>query len=133
MNNLSQRLAEMSPKRRQYTLDTLANHLHSAGQNDRLATLFDSDIWMQARFEGSGYTYSGFLADLDIAWGVLLTQEETDRVTGMPMATLAQQMRYGLLESSINSLSANVSPALVARLVRSGPLDSRASIDHNCH
>src|SRR6266516_1297431 len=108
MSNLLKRLDSMSPERRQYTLEALVQHLHYANDYEKLHTLFDSDEWMRVRFEGRHYTYDGFLADLEIAWESLLMQEKADLANSVPMTTLVRQVRYCLLSSSINTLSANV-------------------------
>jgi hypothetical protein len=102
-----------------YGLDSLATHLHLGGQGDRLQELI-SQPWMAARFEGSNYTYDGFLADLMLAWqgahGETQRQIEADEAP----AALADCVRYALIRTSINSLSANYVPALVARAVETG-------------
>jgi hypothetical protein len=74
----------------------------------------------EARFEQRRAGGAGFLADLDNAWKAAMAQEEVDRAGGAPMTTLARQVRYGLLASSMNSLAAAMPPGLVARLVADG-------------
>ena len=74
----------------------------------------------QARFEQRRASGADFLADLDSAWKAALAQEETDGAKGLPMTTLARQIHLGLLASSLNSVAAAMSPALVARLVADG-------------
>ncbi len=49
----------------EYGLSNLAMHLALSGQTDRLLTLLDLE-WMRARYERSGYSYEGFLADIDV-------------------------------------------------------------------
>lgn len=100
-----------------YLYDHLAYHLHSAGQDEELHVLFENDAWLKARFQQCGYTYDGFLTDLEMAWTAAQALEETDCAAGRPMTTLVRQVRYGLLSSSIVSLSGNVPPQLLARAV----------------
>lgn len=49
-----------------YGLNSLAIHLASGKQTDRLLALLDME-WMRARYEASGYSYQGFVADIDTA------------------------------------------------------------------
>jgi len=92
-----------------YGLENLATHLYQPGQFERLASLIDPS-WMAARFESSSYTYDGFLADLNLAWRQ--THDETLQQidAGKEPAALADCVRYALIRTSINSLSANYVP-----------------------
>jgi hypothetical protein len=102
-----------------YGLDALATHLYEAGQDDRLQALI-SQAWMAARFEGSGYTYDGFIEDVKLAWQeaheAALRQIKADQAP----AALAECVRYALIRTSLNSQAANYLPALVARAVETG-------------
>ena len=50
-----------------YGLENLAIHLYQGQQFERLAELINPD-WMHARVLRSGSQYSGFVADLMLAW-----------------------------------------------------------------
>ena len=72
-SNLAERLSVMSPERRQYTVENLAQHLYYAGFieegfHEKLAALYQDHAWMKVRFEGSHFTYDGYLEDLALAW-----------------------------------------------------------------
>lgn len=118
MNDFFERLYGMPFEYQRYTLGNLAQHLYRAGHYKRLATLFDDDTWMKARFEGNLYTYEGFLADLDIAWKGILDHEAIDQNNSTMLKAFAEQVRYGLLRSSIASLVSGVPPKLLARSVQ---------------
>jgi hypothetical protein len=102
-----------------YGLSALATHLYRAGQFERLASLIDQS-WMTARFESSNYTYDGFVADLDLAWRQAHHETLQQIDAGKEPAALAQCVRYALIRTSINSLSENYVPELVAQAVETG-------------
>lgn len=102
-----------------YGLDSLASHLYHGGQRDRLQELI-SQTWMAARFEGSDYTYEGFIDDVMRAWQSAHEEAQRQIEADEAPAALAQCVRYALIRTSINSLSANYVPALVARAVETG-------------
>jgi len=102
-----------------YGLDSLATHLSRGGQGDRLEGLV-SEAWMAARVEGDGYTYDGFLADVQLAWDHAHQQALAQTDAGQAPAALADCLRYALVRASINSLAANYVPALVVRALETG-------------
>ncbi|MCZ7567017.1 MAG: hypothetical protein M5U01_00255 [Ardenticatenaceae bacterium] len=60
-----------------YGLNNLAAHLFESGDAGRLPALISRE-WMEARYKGSNYTYTGFLADLDLAWMAAVAQRHVD-------------------------------------------------------
>ncbi|MCZ7568807.1 MAG: AAA family ATPase [Ardenticatenaceae bacterium] len=65
-----------------YGLNRLATHLFESGQSERLLALISED-WMRSRYEGSGATYSDFLADVDRAWQAARGGGRVDRVAAV--------------------------------------------------
>ncbi|MCZ7572412.1 MAG: hypothetical protein M5U01_27990 [Ardenticatenaceae bacterium] len=55
-----------------YGLDNLATHLFESA-DPRLQALITRE-WMIARYAAGGFTYTGFLADVDLAWRAALSQ-----------------------------------------------------------
>lgn len=107
--SLRDRLSSMTTERRSYTLQMLTQHLHQAKQYEHLHALFTYD-WMRLRVENDG-NYGGFLKDVEIAWN------STDQ-TQYPEVAL--QIRYGLMQSSIKSLAANVPAILFPLFLENG-------------
>ncbi|MCZ7572053.1 MAG: hypothetical protein M5U01_26175 [Ardenticatenaceae bacterium] len=62
-----------------YGLNSLATHLLESGQTGRLLALI-SEEWMHSRYRGSAYTYTDFLADVDLAWRAALAGGRVDPV-----------------------------------------------------
>jgi len=56
------------------------------------------------------FTYDGFLADLERAWDHAHQQAYRQIQAGEEPSALVDCVRYALLQSSINSLSANYTP-----------------------
>jgi hypothetical protein len=102
-----------------YSLDNLATHLYNGRQHDRLQALI-SLAWMAARFEGSSYAYDGFIDDVMLAWQTAHKEAQRQIAAGGVPAALADCVRYALIRTSINSLSASYHPALVARALETG-------------
>jgi hypothetical protein len=103
-----------------YLWDHLAYHLIEAHQLDQLAALFADDGWLQARVRHDGYTYDGYLADLERAWqqAQATAAQHTDEAA--VQTALAALIHYALIRTTINSLSGNYPPALVARAIEIG-------------
>jgi hypothetical protein len=103
-----------------YLRDQLVYHLIGAGREADVHALFDNTDWRHVRFEGSGYTYTGYIDDLMQGWA--LAQAETERQINADNepAAFAQCLRYALIRTSINSLAASYPPELVARAVELG-------------
>ncbi|MFN8470138.1 MAG: NB-ARC domain-containing protein [Caldilineaceae bacterium] len=109
-----------------YLYDHLAYHLEKLARTDgaylaELVGLFGDQEWMRLRFEQSGYTYDGYLADLDRCWQ--LRHEDllaAIREGGDVGPAWADSMRFALIRSSIVSLAATYVPALILQAVRKG-------------
>ena len=102
-----------------YGLQNLALHLHQAGQFERLKELINPE-WMAARFEGYDYRYDGFIADVMLGWQHAHDEALRQIESGQAPAALADCVRYALIRTSINSLSANYVSELIARAVETG-------------
>src|SRR5947209_11153348 len=105
----SQAVMVTGEERQAYQLDNLARHLYDAGQVDRLHHLLNKD-WMQRRTARNG-DYSGFLADVDLAW------QSTLQTTPPP---IGRQVRCALIQSSVRSLGMNTPPILYPIFVEEG-------------
>lgn len=106
---------------RGYLYSFLAYHLHEAGREDELQALFADQNWMHARVVRDGYTYTGYLQDLNVAWEQVAYRTALKQINaGNEPTTLADCVRYSLIHTSINSLAGNFVPELVARAVEAG-------------
>jgi 1,2-phenylacetyl-CoA epoxidase catalytic subunit len=117
-----------------YAWNHYAYHLHGAGRDDELLALFADQQWMNARFAHDGYTYTGYIADLMLAWeDVADEQARAQLAAGQDMTALPDCVRLALIRTSINSLAGNHVPAIVARAITTGVwTTTRAlSIAHN--
>jgi hypothetical protein len=120
---LLDRLSTLGKERSGYVLDSLAEHLAAAGRHDRLRRLFADDHWMTARFEAAYAVYDDYLADLTLAWDAAQNATETAVQHEEEPVALLDCIRYALIWTSINSLSRNFSPELVARAVEVGVME----------
>lgn len=89
----------------------LVYHLLSAGELKKARALYDHDRWMIARLRADGYSFAGYISDLVMMWGRELE-------TGS--ASMAYHVRNALIHTTVNSLSQNHIPELVARAVEIG-------------
>ena len=110
-----------------YGLDHLAAHFYEGQQFEQLADLINQK-WMAARFEHDDYVYDGFLADLDLAWDHAHTAAHRQAQAGEEPAALVSCIRYALIQTTINSLSASYPPDLVARAVETGLWSGRRAL-----
>jgi hypothetical protein len=117
---LRQRLADMDAGQRLYTLGTLAAHLRDADQRARLRLLFADEDWMYARYEGRNRVYDGYLADLRTALDVSVTEVREQLRAGCEPSALPFCLRCILINASLNSVSGNYPPPLIARAVQEG-------------
>lgn len=101
-----------------YLWDHLAYHLHAAGRDDELKALFEDQGWMHARVARDGYTFSGYLQDLNIAWEHVAHKTALAQIdAGSEPTALADCVRYALIHTSINSLAENHTPESAVRAV----------------
>src|SRR4030095_2606230 len=63
-----------------YGLNNLAVHLYEVRNTSRLQALI-SKGWMEARYASGGYTYNGFLDDVNLAWQAELASRDYDVLT----------------------------------------------------
>jgi len=97
----------------------LVYHLQALDDVQELHSLFQDDRWLRARFEASGYLYGGFINDLITAWRDVAHKQVLEQIkTGKTPTELARCVRYALIRTSINSLSANYPPEPVAQTVK---------------
>lgn len=91
-----------------YCLNHLAEHLYQGRRYGELHALFDTEDWMleQQHHEGA---YTQYLSDIRWAWRAA----ENERSVG-------KQVRYGLIQVSINSIPAKLPHALLNLLVEEG-------------
>ncbi len=109
-----------------YLYDHLAYHLAQLARTDRaylaeLVGLFGNQEWMRLRFEQSGYTYDGYLADLDRCWRLRHDDLLAAIGQGGDVGPVwADSLRFALIRSSIVSLASSYLPALVVQAVKTG-------------
>jgi len=93
----------------------LASHLASAGKYEILRSLLtegnEKIEWAVAREKKEG-AFAGYLSDLSFLWSY------TDQKCELPLA-----VRCMLIENSIHSLASNISPNLLAELLKAGYWD----------
>jgi hypothetical protein len=95
-----------------YGINHLAAHLALGG--DRRLLQLPDQAWMRRRFDASGHTYAGFLADLDLGLGFPLAAEPGDAGwQDWPAAA-----RLGLLRASLVSLSFQLPPEILLRALQ---------------
>lgn len=100
-----------------YSLQHLAMHLYQGEQFDKLAALISQE-WMWSRFKGGGYTYGGFLADVDIAWRAAEQMDTSAAQARQRLRYIGTAVRCALCQASINTLAWNTLPELVIAAVR---------------
>lgn len=110
-----------------YAFEYFARHLSDAGRWDDLhalvATGKERQEWAYAHY-GSEGSYTGYLADLQVAW------EHLDGAGLNEPAMMGRQIRYMLIRSSIHSLVTNLSPELLATLVKEGVWSPTLGLTH---
>jgi hypothetical protein len=99
-----------------YGLDNLAAHLFAGGDTDRLQALINRG-WMSARYSGSGDMYSGFLADVDLAWRAAEQIDEQDVALGQFASRLGSEVWCAVCEATVRSLSASIAPEILVAAV----------------
>ncbi len=75
-----------------YGLNYLAAHLFECRGTEeiqKLKTLIGEE-WMRARFKRNGYSYSGFLSDLELAWQAALSEDQIDHLAFIRMQMARQ-------------------------------------------
>jgi hypothetical protein len=108
-----------------YLYNHLAYHLdavvaYEPRAAEELRNLFADQSWMTVRVAQSKYLYNGYLADLELVWHSAHTEAKRQINADQEPRAIADCVRYALIRSSINSLSQNFPPALVARAVEVG-------------
>ena len=109
-----------------YLYGHLAHHLSVVHQGEELVALFAGDAWMKARFVQSQHTYTGFLNDLNVADESLSKQGGS--AVAAEIATFSQMVRYGLLRSSVASLSVDLPPEAPSTSCAARTLDTSTGI-----
>jgi hypothetical protein len=111
-NPFTTRFNNLSPEQRSYALQDLAQHLYQADDSERLHGLMIED-WMRARSTHDEH-YGGFLSDVQLAWSA------TEQHGVSNPRVIGWQVRYALLQSSINSLATNILPEVLVAGLRLG-------------
>jgi hypothetical protein len=132
-----------------YGLRYLAAHMESAGRIDDLHRLLRAE-WRRPKkklyaplrpwrllgrlscrrltqFENAWYVAheqandtSGYLNDVTRGWRLAAEASASEIEGGQPAASVGLGIRYALLTASVNSITANISPALLVTLVENG-------------
>src|SRR6266571_4561180 len=138
MTTLAERLQKMPPERRQYSLDNLASQLAQMAEDalergesgrdeiERLHKLVTESGWMEAHVAYEGH-YSGFLVDVQLAW-----QLATKAGLSQP-EMIGRQVRYALLQTSINSLASNMPSQVLIGGLHLNRWSARAALEYALH
>jgi len=118
MDDLADRLARMPPEERTFALEILPQQLVDTGEAEDLHLLLSERAWMHAQVARAG-DYGTFLSNVRLARRVA-------EATGP--AAIGHQVRYALLEASINSLSGNIPPYVLAAGLRANLWSTKAAL-----
>ena len=111
-----------------YALRHLALHLEASGREPELHRLLscqwrdfegrDRNIWFEAQdFSGN---LGEYLLDIERARAVAVRESDAQLTAGIPAGSFVLELRYGLMEASVDGLVGYVPPVLLARLVATG-------------
>lgn len=100
-----------------YLYAHLVYHLEKAGHWDQVTALFQDDAWLQVRVAQDGYQYTGYLADWQRLWTHAYQGCRSQIEAGQPLTGLVDCLHLALVRTSINSLSGNYIPAILAHAV----------------
>jgi hypothetical protein len=112
-----------------YGLNHLAAHASQAAQFDLLEELINQE-WMHVRVARDSHQYSGFVADVELAWGS--ARENSYRqidADDSDFDAVAACFHYALIRTTINSLSSIHPPALVKRALETGLWSGSRALD----
>ena len=102
-----------------YGLNHLAQHVLDGGRGGDFSFVLEPG-WMKLRIAKENYGYSGFMADIGLAWRAAELDDAARMDGGEAMANWTLQARYALIEAGIRTLARDVPPALLVRLVQEG-------------
>jgi hypothetical protein len=100
-----------------YLYDHLVYHLHASQRHTEIMQLVGEEAWMRARFFQHGYTFDGYVDDLDMAWKLASSQAKAEISKLQEPRTLSTCILYALIGSTIASLAGAYTPSLVGALV----------------
>jgi hypothetical protein len=107
----------------------IAAHLEYAGRQDDLHLLLDHYSWYAAHQEQ--LMYAEYRADLMRARRLAAQHIDRVRAAGETAPMIAREIRYALMDASIESISASMTPGLLCALVEQGlvgPVDAARHI-----
>src|SRR6266566_1830610 len=140
MSRLAEHLNQMIPDERKHTLGKVISHLgdsilktltlgHRPEQRylDKLHWLLTEPAWLEAHTIEDGH-YRNFLNEVRLAWQVAdkvgLTIEQ------IRPKMIARQVRYALLQTSMNSLSSNIHPSTLMLGLQTGLWDEETALTY---
>jgi hypothetical protein len=88
------------------------------GKQDLQPETYCSNAWYAAH-EDIGETES-YLADVSRCWRLAEQESAATAVAEERIATVAFEVRYALITSSVNNLAKNIPPHLLARVIQQG-------------
>ena len=104
-----------------YLYDYLCYHLVHARALNELQQLFADQRWMNVRVPLQGWTYTGYVADVMLAWHKVAQDVLYKQLNaGEYPSAFENYSRYALIRTSINSLSANYTPNTIMCLMEQG-------------
>jgi hypothetical protein len=121
-----------------YALRYLAYHLCQAGRTADLHALLAAELpgtdgyLVSTWFAVHDYDESiiSYLNDLGRARSAAENATDQNIIRSQAAPSLGTEMRYGLMAASIASYTANISPAILRQLVRTGTWSSQRVLDH---
>lgn len=105
-----------------YLHDNLIYHLKETNAYEEIEELFLTSNWMEARLQASGYTFEGYINDLQSAHSdYACTQANSQLISNnLTSALLCQCLRYFAIRACVNSIAGSYSPKLICIAVKYG-------------
>src|SRR5438874_234431 len=100
--------------------DALEHQLALADEIEDLHWLMKQPAWMQAHIANTGH-YDNFLRDIRLAWGV------AEKAAVFRPEMIGRQIRYALLQTTVNSLASNIFPQVLIAGLRLGHWNAKTT------
>ena len=112
------RLKKSDSQKHNYLVQTLAQHLYDARNDNRLNALFNRADWMQVRAGENNQTYQHYITDLNLAWERLVAHPSVRSSTESVAKQLATAFRFALIRTTINTLADSYFVDAVVQAIR---------------
>src|SRR3954454_21584665 len=140
MTGVAETLHSMTPELRQFALSSvvsfLANQMLTLLERDRALQMRHLDdlhrymiepAWMEAHLQENGH-YGSFLDEVKIAWRV--ADKAGEAIEQARPKAIGWQVRYALLQTSINSLASNIPLEMLLAGIQMGKWSVEASLTY---